>query len=672
MTEGQRKLTRAVKDCKLKAPWNLLPQVIPYNQAKHEYALRTGTMPTTTKLYQPILQAAALYVGTGYTESSDYFFRMVQRQRQKDFEIILEAGMPDGTSFLVVARSDSLQISSVETDGSRSPVLPFLDMSTAALTYIILALMPHILEIDKKEGGSMIASALTELGPEMDMYVINPWATKNDIPEVASDAAYYLDAVLTVLEKKMTLDCCENGSAVPHEVDDSYFRVSDALTGSLLCENLNPWGPSVVKTNGNKKKFANAKVTVAEAKQQYSVFSAHRSWTAQERLLIPEFPDDEPVMPETLQIAKRICDTRNDKNPICNLMWRGITSYGKSTGVEQLACILQVPLLRMTCHPDMETQDFKSQFVPDSSTEGILLDMQNVVAGDGTAPSKPMPPHFEDAMARLSAMDPDSRNALLDAKAFFDIALMDPDTAAADLLGSPVKMEAEDLVWLYSEVCTAIRTAPLEAKLAAFESANKQEPKDNKPAFVHIVSDYVKAMVNGYLVEIQEASRIRTSGVMVGLNEFNRPGARIPLMNGYTARRHKDALCIITDNVGYSSCRPIDPSVIRRQGMILDSYELTKEELLDRVKRNTGVTDKSLLETAYKLWKCVKDFCEQNSITEGCVSATELECLVQAVKYDGMDSFDSNLASCVISKATSSIDDQRDIRTACQTLIAGF
>ena len=49
-----------------------------------------------------------------------------------------------------------------------------------------------------------------------------------------------------------------------------------------------------------------------------------------------------------------------------NFMWRGITSYGKSTGVELMAGFLNIPLLRMTCNSTMETQNFLSDIIPDT------------------------------------------------------------------------------------------------------------------------------------------------------------------------------------------------------------------------------------------------------------------------------------------------------------------
>ena len=90
---------------------------------------------------------------------------------------------------------------------------------------------------------------------------------------------------------------------------------------------------------------------------------------------------------------------------------------------------------------------------------------------------------------------------------------------------------------------------------------------------------------------------------------------------------------------------------------------------MDRVKRNTGVTDNALLERCWKVWNAAKEFSEHNQVTEGTVSPMELERLVQAVKYDGESSFQDNLQDCIISKASSSREDQREILAAC-TLVA--
>lgn len=87
------------------------------------------------------------------------------------------------------------------------------------------------------------------------------------------------------------------------------------------------------------------------------------------KAMIPSFPDDYPLPPEAVKIARRFVGTKDSKRPMRNFLWRGITSYGKSTGVEMIAAMLGIPLLRVTCNSTMETQNFLSDFVPDSGSE---------------------------------------------------------------------------------------------------------------------------------------------------------------------------------------------------------------------------------------------------------------------------------------------------------------
>ena len=179
----------------------------------------------------------------------------------------------------------------------------------------------------------------------------------------------------------------------------------------------------------------------------------------------------------------------------------------------------------------------------------------------------------------------------------------------------------------------------------------------------------MKALINGYIVEIQEPSRIRDSGVLVGINEYDKAGAVIHLMSGAMARRHKDALVIMTDNVGYASCRPIDPSVLRRFGLIIDSNELPEQLVKERARRNTGCTDTSLIDKCYKAWAEVKEYCDTNSVKDGSVSPTEYECMLQAMMLDGDDAFETNLQDCIISKATCDIETQIGIRSALSAVL---
>ena len=64
--------------------------------------------------------------------------------------------------------------------------------------------------------------------------------------------------------------------------------------------------------------------------------------------------------------------------------------------------------------------------------------------------------------------------------------------------------------------------------LKAYADAAVARDGNGSARFKHVESNFVKALTRGYIVEIQEISRIKDAGVLVGLNEYDRPGAIIP------------------------------------------------------------------------------------------------------------------------------------------------
>ncbi len=380
---------------------------------------------------------------------------------------------------------------------------------------------------------------------------------------------------------------------------------TEAIRGNLYSEAPCVFGkcPTLQPRSGAPGRMAR---TFGEAKAEFSGWAARKAWTPEEEELIPSFPDDYPIAQDTLKIARRFVHTHNAKRPMVNFLWRGVTSIGKSTGVEMIAALLHTPLVRVTCHSTMETRDFLSEFVPDN----------------GDAYTGPIPGVEE------MYIDPEQTYKKITGSEL-------PDATADDCLK---------------------------------ELLNRMSRNTGAARFKHVESPYVKALENGWICEIQEISRIKDPGVLVGLNEYDRPNAVIPLVDGSFAHRHPDALCVYTDNVGYVSCRPVDPSVLRRMAFVIDSYELPKSMVLDRIRYNTGFADESKLNLMYRVWLGISKYCQEHDITEGSCSVTELEMWVQAVLADGGDNLYSNCVDCVVAKATSVLSEQKEIKAACLDL----
>ena len=345
---------------------------------------------------------------------------------------------------------------------------------------------------------------------------------------------------------------------------------------------------------------------VAAAKKEFEDYIRSRQWSPEEEDMIPVFPDDMPVPEEVTKIARRFVKSREFNVPLNNFCWRGGTGFGKSTGAEILACVLHTPFVRITCSSGTELNDFLSQFVPNPDSDSDSL-----------------------------------RSALPD----FEDIKCDP-VGAYEILTGKTDEEVEE---------ETVMKARDEALIA----------RSNASHFKLVVSPYVTALEKGWIVEPSEFGRIRDSATLVGLNNFDKPGSRIPLPTGGFVRRHRDAMVLWTDNVNYNSNRPVDPSFMRRMDFIIDSYELSREKALDRIRRNTGFSDEVLLDEMFQIWEAIRKYCKDRDITDGDISVVELERWVQLVLIEGESMIAETCLEAVVSKATPDPETITEIMDGC-------
>ena len=384
---------------------------------------------------------------------------------------------------------------------------------------------------------------------------------------------------------------------------------SGAFNGTVIVGSPTIIGGTMASNAGSSEKS----MTVKDAKLRYAAWTNTHTWTQDEELLIPTFDDDFKVQPEVIEIADKIVATSNMRVPFRNFLWRGITGYGKSTGTKVLACILHTPRLELTCHTDMLAKDLISEFVPCNPVD----------AARGELPS-------------------------------FEEISFDPESAWNNMTG-------EDGTGITSEECFAKYSELLVARAGCTSPVKVVE------------SAFVKAVSRGYICEIQEVSRIKDSGVMVALNQYDLPGAMIPLVDGGFTYRQKDAVVVFTDNVGYASCRPIDQSVLRRCRMIFDSTEIEKKAMLERIKYNTGWSrDDRTLYALYDVYEQIRSYCADKEITEGSCTICELESLVCCVQCDDryLANLEKYIDTCLISKCTNDPFEQNEIRSNAAQVIS--
>ena len=94
--------------------------------------------------------------------------------------------------------------------------------------------------------------------------------------------------------------------------------------------------------------------------------------------------------------------------------------------------------------------------------------------------------------------------------------------------------------------------------------------------YTYVETDFIKALKNGYLLEIQEPTVIMQPGVLVGLNSLLEQGGSITLPTGEVIQRHPDTVIVVTTNVTYEGCRGLNRatrSVLKRCGTNYISLE---------------------------------------------------------------------------------------------------
>ena len=192
-------------------PWNLFSQTqIPYDDAVYAHSFRTGTMPTTVKLYPPILRAAEMLKRTTplpYAGAPDYLMVSKTASWQdasgstvRGKEYFLELLWADGSATVMWKKGNDIRISDMESDGTNNPVGEFSAMDEWHLAGIYLLCLPEILHEDQLTYGGKLTDALRDF--ELSIPEFPLWASEADIPDLAKESAFFMDAVFCYADDK--------------------------------------------------------------------------------------------------------------------------------------------------------------------------------------------------------------------------------------------------------------------------------------------------------------------------------------------------------------------------------------------------------------------------------------------------------------------------------------
>lgn len=372
---------------------------------------------------------------------------------------------------------------------------------------------------------------------------------------------------------------------------------------------------------------------IIEQKDFVGKFALHsRTFTPMEQALIPELPAWYVIPQEVVDVCKHASVTTGKPTQMRNFLLRGPAGTGKTMGAKAIAAGLGLPYMKYTCSAQTEIYDFIGQIFPDS---------ENASTGDAALDAE---------LKELKAMG--GINYPNVAKIMNLPGLDDMDY---DPEGVYKALTGTEKPGVKSQDCMEVVLKMVTEKVKAL-SKRVEPKKDGGQSFSYVETDFIKALENGYVVEIQEPTTIMQPGVLVGLNSLLEQEGSITLPTGKVIKRHPDAVVVVTTNISYEGCRGMNQSIVDRMNLVKDVELPTPEVMVQRAMSVTGSTDEYLVSKMVKVVNNMSEYCRKNAITDGTVGMRSLLDWIVSSEITG-DAYESAL-STIISKATAVEDDR--------------
>ena len=356
-----------------------------------------------------------------------------------------------------------------------------------------------------------------------------------------------------------------------------------------------------------------------------------------EESLVPKL-DDWYIIPEqVVNICRHAQITTGKPMQMRNFLMRGPAGTGKTQGARAIAAGLHLPYMKYTCSASTEVFDFVGMVFPKTDT---------MTTGDA---------QLDKEREMIMAMG--GINYANVAKVMNLPDLEDMDFDPCGVFQSLTGITNEDAT---SRDCMAVVMDMVAEKIKALSKPAEGEQSSGQ-TYTYVETDFIKALKNGYVIEVQEPTVIMQPGVLVGLNSLLEQSGSITLPTGEIIQRHPDTVVIVTTNVSYEGCRGLNQSVVDRMSLVEDIDLPTPDVMTQRAIAITGVTDEYQVSQMVQVVNDMSDYMRKNGITDGTCGMRSLIDWIISAEITG-DVYKSAL-STVISKATADEEDREALKT---------
>lgn len=358
-----------------------------------------------------------------------------------------------------------------------------------------------------------------------------------------------------------------------------------------------------------------------------------RVLTEEELALIKANPlKDEYIVDEIdIEVCEDILASMDSASPFDCFIFEGEPGSGKSSKALSIAHALWRPLVIVSCHPTMEFYDLISQVIPPTEDEltkegKLLIEKINQLGG--------MTYKNIAEVLELPSID-DVGFAPEDVYEFF---------GGEDLGRKPNMVDA---LKLWNERIAEAWNDSL-AKISA-------GAKQNNLKFAE--TPFLKAVRNGWVVEIQEPTLVINEGVLAGLNSLLQEKT-ITLPTGEVVKRHRENIIIFTTNVDLEGCRNMNQALMDRAAEVFHINSPSVEVMAQRASAMSGNKDIVMIKEMAKVVTDINKKMHELGVSDGvCGMRSLINWAIKAKRIDPVDAAEST----IISKVSLSDEEAKDL-----------